>query len=171
VPHLWPLHSPGTRAAIENETLLRWLLAHGADPNAEAKKRRGFSAERYTPLIAAVKLSDPSPARILLSSGADMDPLAVFAAISDHTWTRGTATLELLIEQGADINYSTSEWGSPLCHAVRWVKKDQLEVLLKHGANTAYRDIQGLTAAEYAREIDQPELAAMIDAGSSTAVP
>jgi len=94
----------------------------------------------------------------------------MFAAISDHTWSRGTETLELLIEQGADINYRTERWGSPLCHAVHWIKKNQLEVLLRHGVDTSYRDIRGQTAAEYAREIDQHELAAIIDAASSTAV-
>lgn len=134
-------------------------------------RRTGPREDPYTPLIAAVKLSDPTAARILLSHGADLDPLVIFAAINGSTWTRGTATLELLIEQGADINYSTSRWGSPLCHAVRWVKKDQLEVLLKNGADTSYRNFRGLTAAEYARKIDQPELAAIIDAASNTAAP
>jgi ankyrin repeat protein len=100
-----------------------------------------------------------------------MDPLAIFGAISDATWTRGTATLELLIEQGAEIDYPTTRWGTPLHHAVHWVKKDQLEVLLKYGADTALRDQRGMTAAEYARETEQPELAAIIDVGSNTAVP
>jgi ankyrin repeat protein len=171
VPSFQPLHSYRSRAAVEDETLLRWLLAHGADPNTVSSRRNEPGTQPSTPLIAAVGLSDSSSAEILLSHGADLDPPVIFAAIAGHTWKRGTATLELLIERGADINYSSEKWGSPLCHAVRWVKKDQLEVLLKHGADTAYRDIMGSTAAENAREIDQPELAAMIDAGSSTAVP
>jgi hypothetical protein len=74
------LHSFRSRIAVSNETLLRWLLEHGADPNTVSRRRTGPGSERYTPLIAVVKLSDPSPAKILLSHGAHMDPLTCMAS-------------------------------------------------------------------------------------------
>ena len=85
-------------------------------------------------------LSDPCPAEIFLSHGAKMDSSLLFSAIGGHTWTRGTATLELLIQRGADINCVSERWGTPLFHAVDWVKEDQLRILLDNGANPAYRD-------------------------------
>jgi ankyrin repeat protein len=164
-------HSPKRSAAIEQEKLLCWLLDHGENPNIVSERRSGSCVDRCTPLAAAVELSSPSSVELLLSHGAEVDPLAIFSAIGGHTWERGTATLEALIRHGANVNYEAERWGTPLFHAVHWAKEDRLKVLLKHGADTTYRLEGKMTAADYARQLQRPELAIILEEVPEASLP
>ncbi|KAF2821564.1 hypothetical protein CC86DRAFT_470751 [Ophiobolus disseminans] len=68
--------------ALSHETLLRWLLEHGADLNTPSQKLPGQSAATCaTPLDHAARLPDTKAMDILLSHGARLDPEAIYYAI------------------------------------------------------------------------------------------
>lgn len=115
--------------------MLKWLLDHGADPNIHSV-RRGSCVPKYTPLARAATLSDTGPLRILLScERMRMDPEAIFFAIGFGRQFNGTATLKVLIEHGADVNYVSKNWYTPLFHAAWRGYEEKVRVLLENGAD------------------------------------
>jgi ankyrin repeat protein len=134
------------------------------NPNA------GSFPPRQTPLAAAATMSTSTPLRTLLSYGARLDPLAIFGAIGHmHSPEHGTENLTVLIEHGADLNYASQRYGTPLIYAVQRNKKEKLRLLLEHGANP---DVRGggrqITAFEVAKELDRTELFDMLDRARTT---
>jgi ankyrin repeat protein len=122
-----------TSLAVHRVSILRWLLEQGATPNPSS------GLERTSPLAYAAEQADPAALHILLSYGAE-DPEAIFHAIGVRGNERnGTATMEALIEHGADINYVSERWATPLCLAIRFGGEEKLRLLLKHGANPVIR--------------------------------
>jgi hypothetical protein len=101
-------------------------------------------------------LSDPTPAQILLSHGAE-DPEAIFHAIGLRALGNGTATMEALIEHGVDINYASTRWATPLCQAIYLKDEEKLRLLLKHGADPRVKapGVCRLDAYEYAVELNR----------------
>jgi ankyrin repeat protein len=97
---------------------------------------------------------------MLLSYGAEMDPLAIFYAIGGiRNQDNGTATLEMLIDHDADINYVSDRWCTPLCYAIRRSKNVKLKLLLNHGANPDIKPLNfGVSALEYAKEQGRMDL-------------
>ncbi|KAI4614289.1 uncharacterized protein J4E87_009509 [Alternaria ethzedia] len=63
-----------------------------------------------------------------------MDP-----AIGVRGQRNGIATMAVLIDHGADVNYVSKKWATPLDHAVRHNAKEKLLYLLKHGADPTIR--------------------------------
>jgi ankyrin repeat protein len=80
---------------------------------------------------------------ILLSYGAEMDPEAIFFAIGFGRQFNGTATLEMLIDHGADVNHVSHRWRTPLIHAVWYQREKDLRVLLAHGADPTILGTKG----------------------------
>lgn len=88
-----------------------------------------------------------------------MDPLALFSAIGVRGQRNGIATMAVLIDHGADVNYVSKKWATPLDHAVRHNAKEKLLYLLKHGADPTIRCKVGRTTPiEYAQERGREEL-------------
>jgi hypothetical protein len=113
----------------------------------------GSCLQSSTPLAKAATLSDPTPLQMLLSHGAKMDPEALFHAIGIRSQANGMSTLMMLIEHGADVNYVSERWCTPLYHCVRLHQESKLRLLLQHGADPDGRSlIGGTTALEYAKE-------------------
>jgi ankyrin repeat protein len=79
-----------------------------------------------------------------------MDPEAIFFAIGFGRQFNGTATLQVLIEHGADVNHISKRWGTPLSHAVWQQQEQDLKVLLENGADPT---IPGSAGASSALEI------------------
>lgn len=149
--------------------MLRWLLEHGADPNVMAERPPGaaLSIHRWTPLANAAELTDPTALQILLSYGAELDPQALFHAIGAYPRQRnGIATMAVLIDHGADVNYVAEKWATPLHLAVRRNSKEKVRYLLERGADPTLRYKEGgTTASEYALQCGRTELHEILEVG------
>ncbi|KAI4942814.1 hypothetical protein J4E91_009734 [Alternaria rosae] len=155
--------SPAVTKALRHEKLLRWFLDHGANPNTKAEKRGGSVSQACTPLQSAAMLDDDAPLKLLLAYGAEMDPLALFHAISVRGQRNGMATTIALVEHGADVNYVARLWATPLHHAIKWGAKEKLVYLLENGADSRRGSRSSDdTPAEFAKAKKKPELAKIL---------
>jgi ankyrin repeat protein len=88
-----------------------------------------------------------------------MDPLALFHAIKVRGHKNGTATMGVLIDHGADVNFMAKNWATPLIHAVHYRSKEKLLYLLKNGADPTIRGrVSKNTPAECAQRRGDQEL-------------
>jgi len=143
---------------------MRWLLDHGADPNAKCRWRGGSVSQSNTPLQFAAGFDDDAPLKLILAYGAEMDPLALFHAIAVRGQRNGMATTIALVEHGADVNYVARLWATPLDHAVKWGAKEKLIYLLENGADPKGRARSSEdTPAKFARAKKKPELAKILE--------
>jgi ankyrin repeat protein len=155
--------------AVKSLSSLKWLLDHGANPNMMSQRLLpGSCLQPTTPLAEAATLSDPGALRLLLSHGAEMDPEAIFHAIGIRYLRNGTATLKELLEHGADANYDSDRWCTPLHYAVRRGLTDKLKVLLQYGADPNVKPLnEHASALEYAMEEGQTEMYEIMKAAQS----
>ena len=125
---------------------MKWLLDHGADPNIKGPK--------YPSPLATAALEPLSPVfDILISRGAELDPEALFLAMSP----RGKGcipVMEYLINRGIEIDTISPKLGTPLHYAVSLGSKgrEKLELLLRQGADRTVINLAGFTPAELARQ-------------------
>jgi ankyrin repeat protein len=158
---------------VPNETdglsIVRMLLERGAYPNMQlflrpAKQRGGALSRGTTPLIVAADNGDVEVIRLLLDHGAEaalpqanlQTPVSVLAG-ANAPQERLVQALELLVEAGAELNVvasphhlQRSRGGAPLHYAVRANNDKVVEALVAHGADINIKDIDGLTALDYA---------------------
>jgi ankyrin repeat protein len=129
---------------------LQWLLENGADPDIRLRldKYGGSVHQPRTPMTLAAKLADPTALIMLIAYGAKLDPVAIFHATGGMRYPRnGTATLQVLIDAGADVNSVSKRWLTPLYHATRYQRIDTLKVLLERGADPDIRSGKHRTSA------------------------
>lgn len=127
-------------AAVTNETaesIVRLLIAHGAEPNIEAPS---------VPLHVAVYTQSLKLALLLLNAGANPnwrdganEPLVIKAART------GGSILELLLEHGADINSCNSHGSNPLLIAAQYGHLEMVKMLVEKGAKLDCADGDGDT--------------------------
>lgn len=79
-----------------------------------------------------------------------MDPEAIFWAMGLHFLRTGPATMKVLIEHGADVNYVSETWCTPLYQTVRLNQKENLQLMLEHGADLALKSFKGVSALDLA---------------------
>ena len=151
-------------------SLVRALLAHGADPNARIRKDYTLSVAPYrhtsppsivgaTPYFLAAAAGDPDIMRILVERGADplleagesMRPLMAAAGISrlvDFLPEEESSHLEavkLALDLGADINETTKR-GQTALHAAASAGADTIvQFLVDKGAQVNAKDELGRT--------------------------
>jgi len=139
---------------VDNETCVKWFLEHGADPNLRG--RRGA-----TPLATAALRPSTIVLQLLISYGAELDPQALYSAISH----RGQGTVQVmscLIDRGVDVNAPSPQWRTPLLYAVRLRDKERVRLLLDKGADRTIKNVDGQTPAEIAKSMGQMELYEML---------
>ena len=146
-----PLGGLRGRAKLE---FVKALLAHGADPNAEAVTNPRYTAVRGrgtanvgTPFYIAAKAGDAGVMRLLLASGADphvataLDTTALMAAAgvgasSEHRVAESDAfqAAKLALELGGEVNASNAAGETALHGAAYTGRNSIVQLLVDHGA-------------------------------------
>jgi ankyrin repeat protein len=155
--------------------LIKVLLAHGANPNAQLKTPalqrahtpgEGTLTEGATPLMRASKNGDAAAIRILLAHGADVAiaqknhttalmfaaglgrGLGVFA--KDYaTETELLEAVQVLVAAGADVN-AAADNGQTAMHFAAQASDEIVRSLAAHGARLDAKDKQGRTPLDMA---------------------
>ena len=148
--------------------LMKALLAHGANPNAQLTKQlpeppftRGsrLTTIGMTPFMLAAAAGDVPAMRVLLAGGADpnirnaemVTPLMVSAGMGRFVdFLEGEEQLcleaiKLELELGADVNAATGRGQTALHAAAHSGVNTILQYLVDHGANLNAKDILGQT--------------------------
>ncbi|KAI1300887.1 hypothetical protein F5Y03DRAFT_221226 [Xylaria venustula] len=152
---------PPLAFVLHNEELVRWFLAHGADPNAE-------TSMGMTPFLKAVGHEPLSMVKLLHEAGGSIDIAVPFACIPSAP-TRPPAedrleVLRYLLDLGADPNapkwahnrkgaHTDFNWGSTLNAVLANGRADLAEELLRRGARTDSRSFNIASRDETALEI------------------
>ena len=143
------------RYVVRSETLVKWFLEHGADPNG------GY--EYCTALSYAAFRGSIDVLRTLLSHGGDLQRGDVLhQAVERESDCRAVVTF--LLERGAPVNYLRFDgqqpyWSvfhrqeTPLHRAVELDKKDIVAKLIEFGADPEKGDNYGKSVRELAEEL------------------
>jgi len=103
-----------------------------------------------------------------------MDPEAIYHAIGiARRRPSGTATLKVLIDHGADVNFMSKRWCTPLHYAVHQNLKDRVKVLVDHSAdpNIVPPLVNGISPLRLARSSGYSELCEVMEAAQSHRTP
>ena len=161
------LESPMSGLRTGKPDLIKALLAHGANANAQIVKdppRFGFTMFRTklagaTPFFLAALAADPNLMRILVAHGADpllateenITPLMVAAGIgriqgeSRVTESSALDAVKLALELGGDVN-AVSDAGNTALHGVAYLGWNTLlQFLVNKGANVNVTNNRGET--------------------------
>ena len=137
---------------------VRQLLSQGSDPN-------GIDPEGRTALMFASFNGHTEIVRLLLEAGADVrtrDAMGRTALLYASTGPFA-ATVKLLLAHQADPNIvDHDEHFSPLMHAAAEGQLEVVRLLLESGADPMLKDIDGETAALFARNNGHTEVAGLI---------
>lgn len=155
-------HTPGMAAL---------LLKHGAD--LEARNEEGNTALMWPNTTPMINFYISRGANLEHRNNEGMTPLINLA---EGTYPRGKAkpadNLNALLDAGAKIDAQDNAGRTALIMAASRAKYDweqektyreMIPVLLERGANTLIRDKAGKTAADYARDDGQTDIADLID--------
>lgn len=145
------------------------LIEAGADVNAP-------SANGMTPIMVATSKANELQLQKMMFNSMDFEEQKeiVEAKINEeieYEMNRAIAMLQMLIEQGADINQETP-LGTPLMSASTsdW-NTDMVEILLQKGAKVNQQDKNGRTALFYAQVFDSQQiLSLLLKAGADIAL-
>lgn len=126
-----------------------------------------YSADGFTPLHYSAFFGHPEIARRLLDAGADanveatngsgLHPLNSAVAGGHHD------LVVLLLDHGADLEAPQAGDITPLMGAAAGGHREVLQRLLDRGADATKVSKDGHTAADYARQRQHPELAALLE--------
>lgn len=144
-----------------DKTAVKRFLALGQD--IEQRHSDGFTA-----LGLSVFFKQPEIARLLIDAGANVDAQATntlrVAPIHAAVARSDLATLQLLLLKGADPNLAQQRLMRPLHEAAAAGNLPIVAMLLMFGADPTTRNEEGKTAADFAREKGNSEIADRLDA-------
>lgn len=159
------LRSP--RYAFGSDDVVKWLLEHGADPNA------GY--EYDTPMSRAALWGKVEIVKLLLSYGGDVkrgDVLHWAVERDDNT----CEILTLLLDHGAQLDrlrfdgreprwsvFGVKGLGTPMHRAVARGNVDAVSLLLERGADKKIKDTHGRTVVQLAAEVGNPEMISILE--------
>lgn len=145
-------------ASFHDITITELLIEKGAD--IEARNVDGINA-----LVYAVSLNDEEMVKFLLEKGADANTVCEIenehiymppTPLMNAVYNGNTNIINMLLENGADINYTTDEM-TPLIYAAYKGNTNIINTLLENGADINYTNYYGMTALMYAASYNQFE--------------
>ena len=149
------MHALGRATLSADVDVVRFLVEHGCDPNEPGYGTTVRYARHYLPtleyllskgakvekdaLALAAHWQDPKLIEKWIDLGADVNARAgpykrtalMTAAASEQA---GAATVQLLLERGADANAEDIDGERPLDWAIYRADREKIEVLQQHGA-------------------------------------
>lgn len=135
-----------------NFNSFKFLLDHGADPNAVVVNMKPPAENALT---LAARLAEAKYLVELLSHGANpntavsiIKKTAIFTALSYHK----TNNIAVLLKYGADINFTTTGGTTPMNYAIERGSFQMALFLFESGANPFIRDKWGYSAIDIIRE-------------------
>jgi hypothetical protein len=169
--HGWTPNTPGNCGdvplphIVSNHILLRWFLAHGADPNLGCQRYtrdpdEGSDTDSCAALESAADHGDVEAVRLVLDAGAllqngaplhraagacppSMNPHYGRVAPSEEFDTSMIPVMELLVERGADVNQMEETRHVTHRYAINYALSagavERVRWLLEHGANPELR--------------------------------
>ena len=147
-------------AALGRVVALDRLLA--GDPSLA----NAFGADGNVPLGLAAFFGHVDAMRRLLEAGADVAATAAnfmkVQPLHAAVGARSAAAVSLLLDRGANVNARQQIGYTPLMGAAAAGREDLVDMLLRHGADSALVSEDGKTAADVAREHGHEALAARI---------
>ena len=144
-----------------NPEIVELLLQSGADINKGRSICQPDKKDcRYYPLLlTSMDFTDIPTAKILLKYGAKMEDSFIFSAHNEET-------IAFLVGNGVDINYPRDgkKGLTKLMLSAQFDDVEMLEALLKYGADVHLRDVNGMTALDYAahHRFDRENMIAVI---------
>jgi uncharacterized protein len=164
--------STSTRSALD---LMKVLLAHGANPNAQLRSATLARAhtpgeptlgEGSTPLMRAAKNGDAAAIRLLLANKANpaltqKNHTTALMLAAGLGWAQGVfakdyateaellEAVQLLVEAGSDVN-AANDSGQTAMHFAARASDDIVKYLAAHGAAVNVKDKQGHTPVDIA---------------------
>ena len=140
-------------ASFHDITITELLIEKGAD--IEARNVDGINA-----LVYAVSLNDEEMVKFLLEKGADANTVCEIenehicmppTPLMNAVYNGNTNIINMLLENGADINYTTDFGTTPLMMAAGFNHFEAVKVLLENNADTSITDENGYTALDWAK--------------------
>ena len=194
--HGWSPNTPGHYGAVllpsivTNLPLLRWFLAHGADPNLGAQRDNrdrtgGPDTDSCAALESAAGRGDVEAVQLLLDAGAviqnghplhcaagacppGMHPHAGRVEPSKEFDESRIPVMELLMEHGADVNQREVSRhmvaGYAVVHAVMAGAVERVRWLLERRADPEATGAWG-SAVQYARALGSEEMRRVLEEG------
>lgn len=150
-------------ASFHDITITELLIEKGAD--IEARNVDGINA-----LVYAVSLNDEEMVKFLLEKGADANTVCEIenehicmppTPLMNAVYNGNTNIINMLLENGADINYTTDEM-TPLIYAAYKGNTNIINTLLENGVDINYTNYYGMTALMYAASYNQFEAAKVL---------
>ena len=152
-------------ASLHDITITELLIEKGAD--IEAKDDDGINA-----LVYASTYNNEEMVKFLLEKGADANTVCEIenehidispTPLMNAAYRGNTNIINMLLENGADINYTTDYGMTALMYAASFNQFEAAKVLLENNADTSITDEYGRTALDLAKSEDYKDIVELLE--------
>ena len=152
-------------ASLNNIAIAELLIEKGAD--IEARNVDGINA-----LVYASTYNNEEMVKFLLEKGADANTVCEIenehidispTPLMNAAYRGNTNIINMLLENGADINYTTDYGMTALMYAASFNQFEAAKVLLENNADTSVTDEYGRTALDLAKSEDYKDIVELLE--------